>query len=480
MERNEALISRIDAYLREARPQIVADIKNLVRIPSKKGSPAENAMFGLDNRRAMDTVTELWLARGMKDARVFGEGHYATAMSPGSGRCIGFFNHVDVVPEGTNWDHDPFDPVETAEYIIGRGAADNKNGIVASLYAAKAVRDLSLPVRSSILLFAGGDEETGMTDIAAFAAEQPQPDFSFVVDSMFPVCNGEKGYMTAEAVCQVPFSTVISLKGEAGNTVSARVADRAWAQLPADAQVLQRLRDAEARGECKVVVKEDGLIEASAEGISKHSSEPEGSINAIGVLAGVLAKCPELGESDCKILRTVADALSDPTGKPLGVDFSDSMSGKSYCICRSGETVDGKLKLVFNPRYCVSVTGDMVLQKLDEFFAPKGWSVQAVSKSDGYYIPKDDPRIVQLSQIYREVTGREDCEPQIIGGGTYARHLKNAVGFGPTYPDPLPEGHGTAHNPNETLVIDLLLEAIKMYILSIMTIDEILQQGLDR
>ena len=32
-------------------------------------------------------------------------------------------------------------------------------------------------------------------------------------------------------------------------------------------------------------------------------------------------------------------------------------------------------------------------------------------------------------RIYHEVTGK-DATPYVIGGGTYARHLQNAVGFG--------------------------------------------------
>src|SRR5699024_12043674 len=43
--------------------------------------------------------------------------------------------HLDVVPEGDGWSHDPYDMIEKDGYIYGRGVADDKGPTVLGLYA---------------------------------------------------------------------------------------------------------------------------------------------------------------------------------------------------------------------------------------------------------------------------------------------------------------------------------------------------------
>ena len=64
-----------------------------------------------------------------------------------------------------------------------------------------------------------------------------------------------------------------------------------------------------------------------------------------------------------------------------------------------------------------------------------------------------------------------------MGGGTYARHLPCAVGFGPGVPDadnPFEEGHGQGHQPDECIAVDVLLKGIKTYIIAILELDNML------
>jgi len=71
------------------------------------------------------------------------------------------------------------------------------------------------------------------------------------------------------------------------------------------------------------------------------------------------------------------------------------------------------------------------------------------------------------------VTG-EDAKPFTMGGGTYARHFPYAVSFGPEHEDvKLPEFGGPMHGANEAAPIDKLLEAVKIYILALLRLEEI-------
>ena len=44
-------------------------------------------------------------------------------------------------------------------------------------------------------------------------------------------------------------------------------------------------------------------------------------------------------------------------------------------------------------------------------------------------------------EVYREHTGDDGSEPLVIGGGTYARAIKNTVAFGARFPGEPELGH---------------------------------------
>lgn len=95
------------------------------------------------------------------------------------------------------------------------------------------------------------------------------------------------------------------------------------------------------------------------------------------------------------------------------------------------------------------------------------------------YYPKEKEVIRRLSTCFQRTT-QLDWEPQIFNAGTHARKLPNAVAYGPgclngLVPEcePLPEGHGGAHQPDEAQSIDALCLALKIYILAVLEIDEL-------
>ena len=77
--------------------------------------------------------------------------------------------HVDVVPPGEQlpdgtwrgWDSDPFVLRREGERIFGRGVEDNQQGIVAGVFAARALRENGVTPPNSVALLFVADEETG-------------------------------------------------------------------------------------------------------------------------------------------------------------------------------------------------------------------------------------------------------------------------------------------------------------------------------
>ena len=82
----------------------------------------------------------------------------------GEGRTLMLNAHVDVVPPGDPraWSTDnPFSGRIAGDVLYGRGACDMKAGLVAALFAVRAVRRAGVPLRGDLLLACVPGEEDG-------------------------------------------------------------------------------------------------------------------------------------------------------------------------------------------------------------------------------------------------------------------------------------------------------------------------------
>jgi acetylornithine deacetylase len=81
-----------------------------------------------------------------------------------------FNGHIDVVPEGDhdNWKYDPWGAELVAGRIYGRGACDMKSGLMAALYAIKAIKDAGVQFDGSLMIQSVIGEEDG--GIGTFAS----------------------------------------------------------------------------------------------------------------------------------------------------------------------------------------------------------------------------------------------------------------------------------------------------------------------
>ncbi len=130
----------------DGMPQTIADLERLVRIPSI-GSPGYDPSHVRDERRG-DGRDPAIGRRGRRAAA------RARRRSPGrvrrgrrgrpSAPTVLLYAHHDVQPEGSadEWQSPPFEPVVRDGRLYGRGAADDKSGIVVH---AAALRALGVP-----------------------------------------------------------------------------------------------------------------------------------------------------------------------------------------------------------------------------------------------------------------------------------------------------------------------------------------------
>lgn len=442
---------RIEEYLAAHREEMVRDLFDLVRIPSVQGEAVPGKPYGEEVARALDKALELCSRQGLQTENLDYRCGSALWRAPGAGeKELGIVAHLDVVPAGDGWSGEPFEPYLRDGYAIARGVRDNKNAAVLGMHALRCIKELGIPMKHALRLIFGCSEETGMDDLPHYIevhGEENMPVFTLVPDTSFPVCHGEKGIYRGDFLLEAG-EDLLSMKGGVATNV---VADKAEA----------------------VLHTAEGDVTVRAAGLCAHASRPQGSKNAIRELAVALLEGYELSEKTARAMRFIRDILADPYGEELGIAFEDEPSGKLTCISGLVWMEENCIRLQLDVRYPVTHSGALVTEGLERYAASSGVRFLFGSDDSPCYIPEDHPAVRQLTKLYGEITGEEKA-PYVMGGGTYARHLPNAMAFGPDFPGedlPCPAGHGDCHEPDECQSIDGLVQATRIYIHALMELD---------
>ena len=436
----------IDSY----RDDLVATLSRWIGIPSVKAEPAEGAPFGTEVRRMLDMA--------MDDARAMGftvrsvDGYACDVTLGGAPEAVAVLGHLDVVPAGDSWQTPPFTATREGDRIYGRGTSDDKGPSLAALFAMRAIKEAGVPLKRSIRLILGCDEESGWEDMAYYCTHADMPEVGFSPDASFPVINTEKAMLhaaihaplaqeglqvkklwTGERMNVIPGESKALLDG--GVELAAKVA--AYAEktgLPYTAEVT-------AEG-----------VWVTAEGIPGHSAYPEGRRNAIGMMLLLLKSLGVKGA-----LLTLADAVGmEHDGASLGCACHDEVSGPLTCNMGILHLEGGEVTATLDMRCPVSADLN-ALEAAAHAHLP-GFAFTDVEKKPAHHVPADSELVSSLLAAYHEETGLEPMA-MATGGGTYAKVLKQGVAFGASFPD----DEDLAHQAGEYATISGLLKAAKVY-----------------
>lgn len=476
---NQEYDLRIQNWIRQKRERMVDMWLDLVRIPSVKGEPEPGAPYGKPCAQALKKATQYAQQMGFS-TRLEAERGYSLISYGKGARTIGVFGHSDVVPAGDGWIYaEPFNPVIRDGVVFGRGCADNKAGVMASLFAAQIIKECELPLNSHLQVFVGSNEESGMGDMISFVENEKMPDLCLVPDSTYPCSLGEKGHLKQWNQCETPLADIIGFHGDGAFNI---VLDQATVTIKYTperfAELTEKVKDSK---DFTLSRTTDGQILLTATGASKHSASPEGSVNAALLACKLLADCEMLCQTDRKQMRTVSDLMEGYYGTGLGIAFEEPGFGKLTCTNGMVKVEDGKLCVSVDIRYGSGLAAEKLEKQLDKAWSEAGWRLTYRQNHHGASTPPDSPIPAILTAITCEITGQE-YKPYWMGGGTYSRHLKNSFTVGSRLRDPasravlpeLPAGHGGAHQRDEYCIVDDFLLGVRTLIHCILACDEAL------
>lgn len=333
----------------------------------------------------------------------------------GSGPCVHFNGHIDVVEVGSGWTVPPFDGLVKDGKVYGRGACDMKGGLASAIIAVEALIDTDPDYPGAIEISGTVDEESGGLGGVAYLAERgwfsaPRVDHVIIPEplNVDRVCIGHRGVWWAE----------IETMGRMAHGSMPFLGDSAIRHMAAVLErIEQELYPALARRVSDMPVVPDGARQSTININSLHGGQDE-------ILEGLPTPC-------------VADSCR------MIID-------RRFLIEESLEDVRGEI---------VGILEGLVRSRPDFKYDLREMLAVAPSISD-----KDGPVAATTAAAIREILSVEPsfvCSP-----GTYDQkhidrigRLKDCIAYGPGELD-------LAHQPDEWVGIDDMVAAAKVMALT--------------
>ncbi len=449
------LLSQVHQWLADHHDDMVRDLQTLLRIASIEGEPAPNAPFGSENREALDMMLRLSEESGMRTRDL--EGYIGYAEYGSGEKMVMTLGHLDVVPVGPGWAHDPFGAEIDGGYIYARGTSDDKGPTMAMFYAARAVQTCwpDIPVRIRSVF--GCNEESGFQCVERYMKTEEVPTFGVAPDAGWPCIHGEKGIATIVLRRPLPSGPVSVLEVSGGQRANI-VIDSCRVRARIDAEYRAPMEDHIAKSWDKNLSFswDDDVLTIESVGKAAHGAIPFSGDSALTRAFRFLKESAPLEQE-----RDLAYLLytTHPGGNGLGISGADEPSGPLTLNAGIVHSDAKNLYITCNVRYPVTWRADELRDRALHFLSdiPGGYEIESIDDSPPLYFPLDHPLVQAITEVHAQETG-ENLEPGTMGGGTYARAVPNCVAIGTGW-----EGDGPAHETDERIAIESLRKIARIY-----------------
>ena len=373
-------------------PEVIERLEALVRIPSV-------AFPGFDPAPVHEmgrAVVDLFEAAGAAGVSLVDvpDGYpcvFADLPGPEGSPTVLLYAHYDVqpAPESQEWTTSPFEPVTKDDgRIYGRGAADDKSGLVIH-YATLKLLGADRPCRVKILI--EGEEET-ISHLEAFVEANPEmfAADAYVIADIGPQAPGRPGLTTAlrgDVACTVTVRTL------ANPVHSGEFGGAAPDALTAMIRILDTLHDE--NGDTVIPGVDSGAWDGA---------EMDEDVYRAG--SAILPGVEFLGTG------TLSDRIwAKPSVTVLGMDLPNTAEASNVLL--------NQVKAKLSMRIIPGSDGDAQLEALmSHLRAQRPWNcevvVEKVKVGHPFAVDESHPAIVAAEDALREAYG---AEVEAIGSG---------------------------------------------------------------
>ena len=403
-------MTQIRQYLESHIDDMTALLRELVAVPSVQGDAEEGFPFGREPARALDIMLRECRKAGFDVENV--ENYAGSADINSLEAQLAVLTHLDVVPAGDGWSSPPFELTQVGDKLVGRGTIDDKGPAVAAFFAAKAVKELGIPLKKGVRLIFGTNEENGSADLAYYRSKRTLPPMVFTPDGEYPVINAEKGML--RVYFSAKYSGIPVRGGTVINAVPAVCSDDANDYF----------------------------------GKSAHASTPEKGENAITKFLDIQGNLHPL-------LNNLSELFphGEFNGRSCGLGFRDDISGDMTCVLSMLNARDGRLCGGIDIRFPLDRTKAEISGIICEKLRSAGFEIDSCEGVEPHCTDENSTFVQALLKTYERVTGKNGrCIA--IGGGTYVHEIEGGVAFGAEFPGE--DGH--MHSPDEFITVGNLLK----------------------
>ena len=443
------LLARLEDVVQVGMPATIADLAALVKIPSVSwdgfdpDQVARSADAVADLVRGLGVFPTVTVARSLKEGTDAPGQPAVIARRPArNGRpTVLLYAHHDVQPQGddADWNTPPFEPTVLGDRIYGRGAADDKAGVMTHVAAVRAlVEALGPDFDLGLVVFIEGEEEFGSRSFKNFLLDHQAElaaDAIIVADS--GNWNTETPALTTALRGNVTFRLTVSTLAHASHSgmFGGAVPDAMMAMF----RLVATLHDE--RGSVAVA----GLT-------TRQSSTPDYDEAQLRLETGLLDGVTPIGTG------TILSRLwSQPAITITGIDAPTVIAASNTLIPSTTVRLSARIAPGQEPAEAFAALSEHLLAH-----APFGATVEItdVDLGNPFLVDTSGWAVAEAMRAMSDAWGVDAIEMGIGGSIPFISHLVEVFPQAQILVTGVEDPDSRAHSPNESLHLGVFHKAV--------------------